>query len=216
MTTREELSNIVTKLPSQHYGLLYTPSIEGLNHIDHFGHNANAPTHWSDLNHQVLLATLQSISDPRLVVEIGVDSPFSGTQLMDMSSTKTILDWKPAKCTYIGIDINDKSYLNDETKNIYTLQNSSVEVNKLYELMERLSLSDIDIMCIDGFHSINEVLWEWSYWSRMRSDGVMIFHDTNSHPGPIVVLDAVDPDIFTVQYHGEGLQDWGIATVHRK
>ena len=76
----------------------------------------------------------------------------------------------------------------------------------------------IDFMFIDGWHSINQVISEWQYWEKMIPNGVMAFHDTNHHPGPVAVLDAIDTNIFTVEYFGRelGISDWGVGVVQRK
>lgn len=217
MPTVEEMLALVTKLPSEHYGLLWRPTVgPELDPVDYFRAwpQPIPPIHTSDLDIQVLRDTLASLNDPKLVVEIGVNAAEGVT------TTSIILEWKPDTCTYIGIDTNDKSGFNNVDKKIYTLRNSSEEHDKLYALMEQLNLQEIDLMFVDGFHSINEVLWEWKYWERMAANGTMVFHDTNYHPGPIAVLDAVDRELFDVTYYGRESpdfeRDWGMGVVKRK
>lgn len=49
----------------------------------------------------------------------------------------------------------------------------------------------------------------------MIPNGVMAFHDTNYHPGPVALLDAIDTDIFSVEWFGRGEADWGVGVVQR-
>jgi len=218
MTTPKEMQDLVKKQPSNIYGLKWTPTTGNLDTIDHFGEGPNTeqiPSHWSQLNEESLLSALSELKNPKLIVEIGVDAPYHGDISLP-SSTKTILNWKPDSCVYIGIDISDKMYLENKEKNIYILQQSSSEKQKVYDKMNELGLTEIDFMHVDGYHSIAEVLDEWGYWERMAPFGIMGFHDTNYHPGPIAVLDAADPEIFDVIYYGREEFDWGFGVVRRK
>jgi len=217
MTTPKEVQELVKKKPSNVYGLRWVPTIDGLDDVDLFGEGdtQNIPSHWSKLDEEALLTALSTLKNPKLIVEIGVDAPYNG-DLSLPSSTKTILNWKPDSCVYIGIDISDKTYLANKEKNVYILQQSSSEKQKVYDKMNELGLNQIDFMHVDGYHSITEVLDEWEYWERMTPFGIMAFHDTNHHPGPIAVLDAVDPEIFDVVYYGRGEPDWGVGVVRRK
>ena len=122
---------------------------------------------------------------------------------------------KSDQTIYLGIDLEDKSHLNNLENNVFTLRNDSSNYEKLYTLMEWYGKTHIDFMFVDGWHSVNQVLREWKYWEKMIPNGVMAFHDTNYHPGPVVVLDAVDTDIFSVEYFGRGEPDWGVGVVQR-
>ena len=219
MPTVSEMHKLIQKKPSEHYGLLWTPTIGPLDELDFFGapfdrpSNEFPPIHFTDFDRSVLNGTLSQVINPKLVVEIGVDK----SESFDKSSTGCILHWKPSTCTYIGIDINRKAYLTDMENRVYTLQNDSKEYDKLYAVMVELALEQIDFMFIDGWHSINQVLAEWKYWERIIPEGIMAFHDINYHPGPIAVLEAADPKIFDVTYFGrDKLLDWGIGVVKRK
>jgi len=207
-----QILGYVTKLPSDSYGLKWRPSIaphypDGL---DWLGLPGPYPSgHFSDLDHRALEYAYNKLSaPPKLIVEIGVD-------VYPPSSTSTLLKLKPNECTYIGIDISDKSHLNNVENNVFTIQTDSIEYEKLYQLMDSLHLTEIDLFFVDGEHSVNEVLWEWKYWEKMSPNGVMAFHDINFHPGPITVLDAIDRDIFSVEYFGRGELDWGVGVVQR-
>jgi hypothetical protein len=82
-------------------------------------------------------------------------------------------------------------------------------------MMDWYGHEQIDFMFVDGWHSINQVIKEWKYWEKMAPNAVMAFHDTNYHPGPVALLDAIDTDIFSVEYFGRGEADWGVGVVQR-
>jgi hypothetical protein len=39
---------------------------------------------------------------------------------------------------------------------------------------------------------------------------------TNFHPGPVMVLAAIDESIFSVEYFGAEERDWGLGVVRRR
>ena len=144
-------------------------------------------------------------------MEIGVNR----SESYEVSSTSTLLKLKPQECMYIGIDLDDKSAINSIENNIFTIQGDSANYENLYKLMEWYGHEQIDFMFVDGWHSVNQVLKEWKYWEKMIANGVMAFHDTNYHPGPVALLDAIDTNIFSVEYFGLGEADWGVGVVQR-
>lgn len=203
----------VNKLPTDIYGLKHRPSLEPhiSNDTDWLGEPDPAPVgHFSQLNHTALEYAFNKLSQPpKLIVEIGVD------ECGGISSTHTLLRMKPKECMYIGIDIKPKDHINNIENNIFTIRNDSANYEALYKLMEWYGKEQIDFMFVDGWHSVNQVLKEWKYWEKMIPTGVMAFHDTNYHPGPVAVLDAIDTDMFSVEYFGRGEADWGVGVVQR-
>jgi cephalosporin hydroxylase len=211
------LINIDKKLPADTYGLKWHPSLEPevSNDADWFGVcDPIPPVHFSDLDHAALRYAYSKLTKaPQLIVEIGVDAC---DNTFEKTSTGTLLNIKPAECMYVGMDVNDKSHLNNFEKNIYTIRGDSANHPALYQLMEWHGKTEIDLLFIDGWHSVNQVLKEWKYWEKMIPNGVMAFHDINHHPGPVAVLNAIDTDMFTVEYFGRGVADWGVGVVQRK
>ena len=77
--------------------------------------------------------------------------------------------------------------------------------------------SSADLIHIDGNHSVRSVLKDWQYTDILAPHGVAVFHDINVHPGPAVVLDAVDPALFEIQPRFfNRLGDFGMAVVRRR
>jgi cephalosporin hydroxylase len=205
----------VTKLPTDIYGLAHRPSLEP--HIsddtDWLGvPDPEPPLHFTPLDHDALTYAYNKLtSPPKLIVEIGVNR----SETYEVSSTSTLLKLKPHECMYIGIDLDDKSSINSIENNVFTLRNDSADYEQLYQLMEWYGHEQIDFMFVDGWHSVNQVLKEWKYWEKMIPNGVMAFHDTNYHPGPVALLDVIDTNIFSVEWFGRGEADWGVGVVQR-
>ena len=211
----QDIQSKVSKLPTDIYGLKYRPSLEP--HIsddtDWLGKpDPEPPFHFTPLNHEALTYAYGKLTaPPKLIVEIGVNR----SESYEVSSTSTLLKLKPDECMYIGMDLVDKSSINSVEKNVFTLRCDSADYQMLYKLMDWYGHEQIDFMFVDGWHSVNQVIKEWKYWEKMIGNGVMAFHDTNYHPGPVALLDAIDTDIFSVEWFGRGESDWGVGVVQR-
>ena len=213
--TNDILSKAI-KLPTDIYGLKWLPSFDtqpsfiGNDQDWIIGPDPLPPAHFTPLDHQALEYALSKLtSPPKLIVEIGVD------ECGGISSTNTLLRTKSTDCMYVGMDIKDKSYLNNIENNIFTIRGDSANYTELYKMMDWYGHEQIDFMFVDGWHSINQVIKEWKYWERMAPNAVMAFHDTNYHPGPVALFDAIDTDIFSVELFGRGISDWGVGVVQR-
>ena len=53
-------------------------------------------------------------------------------------------------------------------------------------------------------------------WDRLAPQGVVVMHDTNEHPGPFAVFEAIDERLFDKTKHCTEGPDWGIATAVRR
>lgn len=132
-------------------------------------------------NHQALhMAISECGGDCNHVLEIGV------CRNEQKSSTYTILKYleKSSNPVYLGIDLNDKSFLDDAKKGIYTLKENSSNYDVICEKLKSLRVEQLDFILIDGWHSINQILDDWEFVNLLRPNGVVAFHDVTSHPGP--------------------------------
>lgn len=164
---------------------------------------------FSQCNRDVLLAQMHD--GLKCILEIGVNK-----YPMGVSSTGVILDNKPKGCVYLGIDILDKSHLDNAEDNIFTLQTNSSDHKKVIDRLKELGHRRIDLLMIDGWHSINAVVNDWQYTQWLSDAAVVVAHDTNAHTGPTLLFDAVDESLFDKKRHctakNKGVfADWGIA-----
>lgn len=203
-------------LPSDIDGLKWIPTLgEEMDALDShppFGVGYSVPREFSDRDQEKLLHHLQRLLSPKCIVEIGVNrNPY------DLSSTKVLVENKPAGSVYIGIDIADKSNLNDPLNGVHTILGDSQNRDLLWEKMDSLGLKEIDFLFIDGYHSVDVVLNDWKYTERLAPNGIVGFHDTNTHPGPYFVFDAVDEELYKKdKYFFERTDDWGIAFAQKR
>lgn len=152
-----------------------------------------------------------------VIVEIGV-SRLSFTDgitfntnpiLLNNTSTSILIKNKKPETLYLGIDIEDKSFLHDLGPNIYTLQSPSENYEVVNNKFNQLGITQIDFLFIDGWHSINQVIDELWYVQFMKPGSVIGFHDVNLHPGPYNVFNNLNPKLFkTTNFN---TPDWGIG-----
>lgn len=117
---------------------------------------------------------------------------------------------------YIGIDIEDRSFLKDPENNIHTIQNSS---NNYYEnidiIKNQFNVEKFDFILIDTPHSLNQLLLDWEYTTLLADDGIVAIHDTSCHPGPKIFMQNLDRNKWTV-IENCCPEDWGIGFAWKK
>lgn len=143
------------------------------------------------------------------VLEIGVSRNGPG------SFTQALLLNKPDNIPYLGIDLDDKTYLDDPSKKIFTIRENSFNQESIRSYIKEIGIKKISILFIDGWHSLNAVINDWKYVDLLSKDGIVIFHDTNYHPGPSVFMDAIDNTKFKVEKHFAGQDDYGVAIAYK-
>jgi len=149
---------------------------------------------FSNCNRSYLNEKFLSMKDNcRAILEIGV------CRNHDKSSTWSFLNNKKDETIYIGIDLDDKSFLNNKEKNIYTIQANSSNVDQNIEMIKNLGVTELDFIFIDGWHSINQVLTDWEYTKLLSNFGIVGFHDTSEHPGPYKFIRAMNPEIWQTE-----------------
>jgi len=128
------------------------------------------------------------------ILEIGVNRINNGA-----TTTSVILDNKHPDTIYVGIDLDDKSFLNDTSKNIHTIRANSFSVEDNIAKIKELGVTEFGFIFIDGWHSINAVITEWEYTALLAPHGIVGFHDTTQHPGPHYFLKALNKDMWNVE-----------------
>jgi predicted O-methyltransferase YrrM len=129
------------------------------------------------------------------ILEIGVSRETNGEQ----TTTGILLANKHPDTIYVGIDIDDKSYLNDPSKNIYTIKASSMDLESNLAKIAEFGVKEFGFIFIDGWHSINAVITEWEYTTLLSQHGIVGLHDTSQHPGPYYFVKALNKDRWHVE-----------------
>lgn len=198
------------------YGLNYKPDLgnKKINNRDAPIVKRKMKQEFSECNHAVLKEVILSIKNKcKTILEIGV------ARNDIKSSTYTLLNNKNDKCFYFGVDLNDKSFLDDKNKNIYTTKTSSSETDKIIDFIkEKTNRKTVkfDLIHIDGWHSVNQILDDWKFVKLLSKNGLVVLHDTNFHPGPSELIKAIDTEKFEVDRRCINEKDWGITIVKRK
>jgi predicted O-methyltransferase YrrM len=164
----------------------------------------------SPCNKSALLDRFLRVRDnARAVMEIGVCR--NGRD----SFTHTFLNNKKQETIYVGIDIEDKSFLNNTEQNIFTIRASSSNVEENIEKIKSFGVEQFDFIFIDGWHSINQCLIDWEYTQLLSPIGIVAFHDVSEHPGPYTFIKHLNKDIWQVE-ENVCLDDWGIGFAWKK
>lgn len=147
-------------------------------YVDEYG-NGIYPTEMTYCNKYHLLEQFNKIKDNcAAILEIGI-----GRNSLE-SSAYVFFKNKKKETVYIGLDTDDRSFLNDSENNIFTIRNDSSNYNENILKFKDLGVQRFDFIFIDGWHSINQVLKDWEYTNLLSDNGIVAFHDTSSHPGP--------------------------------
>lgn len=166
------------------------------------------PIEISEAEHKVLKNIISMYTNPITIMEIGVFR--NGKN----SFTETILNTKLNDSIYLGIDLDDKSVLNNDIKHIYTLRVNSFDQNTVRNKLKELNINTLNILLIDGDHSIEGCVNDWKYVDMLSNDGTVIIHDTSSHVGPREFVKFIDKNIFDVTIYNNG-SDNGITTAKK-
>lgn len=131
--------------------------------------------------------------------------------------TEIFTTQKNLETVYIGIDIENREYLNNVEKNIYTIERTSEAYDENLARINEIGVTQFDFIYIDGLHSINHVLHDWEYSRLLAPGGIIGFHDTRFHPGPKRFLQALNKDTWNIEENACANDlDWGVGFVWKK
>jgi hypothetical protein len=172
--------------------------------------NYDGRIEFTDCNRDSLLEYFMKIRDTcSAILEIGVCR--NGLE----SSTHVFLNNKLEDTYYVGIDLDNKSYLNNEEKRIHTIQSNSSNVEDNIKICQNLGIEYFDFIFIDGWHSINQVLTDWEYTKWLSPKGIVGFHDVSIHPGPHAFIASLNRFNWHV-VPNTCPNDWGIGFAWKK
>ena len=199
------------------HSLKYIPDLGNDNDVDIFEKDKKKiKPEYSDGNRRILVSTMKNLKRCKIIVEIGV-----ARKAKETSSTWALLENKPKDCWYFGIDIGVRQYVYDwpiaDNKTIL-LTIDSANIKSVMNHIESVSgYREIDLLHIDGWHSVNQILKDWQYALYLTLFGAVVLHDTNYHPGPVELVKAIDREKFSVRsYFKKEKNDWGLTVVKRR
>ena len=154
---------------------------------------SNPPAEFTDANHSALQQAIdRCVNKPKTFLEIGV------CRNGQHSSTHTIFKNLPSDGIYLGVDLDDKTFLDNKEKGISTIKTSSSNYEEVVSKLKSLGVDKLDFIFIDGWHSINQVLLDWEYTNLLSDGGVVALHDTTAHPGPFFFVKFLNRSIWEV------------------
>lgn len=165
----------------------------------------------SDGNIDIVRSILVNVlgQNCKSIMEIGVNR--NG----ERSISRVFIDERPELCFYLGVDIEDKSYLDDHKARTHTICCSSEEQVLVRTYLRSHGINSLDLLMIDGWHSVDTTVNDWRYSDLISPHGWVILHDTNAHPGSIALFEAVDEKLWIKQRWCLD-NDHGIATFKRR
>ena len=194
-------------------------NINGLSHLPSFKNESDNDIDWpwfvvsnkisteiSDANKEALDDIIRKVN-VKNVIEIGI------ARNNARSFTTQLLYAK--KGIYCGIDIEDKTFLNDSLNRVYTIRANSHDQSTIRSYLNTIGLEKCSVLFIDGWHSVNTVINDWKYTDLLDDNGVVIFHDSNYHPGPHLIIEAIDRSMYRVVKYCDGGFDWGISAAYK-
>lgn len=145
--------------------------------------------------------------DCKSILEIGVSST------NDRSFSKFFIDNKLQDTKYFGVDKDDRAFLNDVSKNVFTIKTNSSNYLEVVSFIKEHGVDKIDFIFIDGWASINQVLNDWRFIEYLDNDGIIALHDTNFHPGPSELVNNLKQNRYQVYKRCVSNNDWGITFI---
>jgi len=212
-TAYDKIIELIKPRPTTIQGLKYFPDLEPEVNND----QDEPPFGWtglqeiSDGNRAIVTRTIEHLgSTLQAAMEIGVDRSDAA------SMSRIIMEGRPAGSFYLGIDLVDKSYLNNTEANTWTVQCNSHDQTKIRDFLSLRGITQLDLLFIDGWHSVNTCVNDWRYTDLLRPGGIVLLHDSNSHPGCAALFDAVDDTVYDKARYCTEESDFGIAVFIRK
>jgi len=201
---------MIERKPTDIWGLKFLPHIPL--HDDRDGPLFSWPKNQevSDCNLAIVIGEIERLGDRyKACMDIGV------ARNGERSMSHRYHGLKPKGAVYVGVDVEDKSFLNNPDENIWTIQANSHEQDRIRSFLKEKGVDKLDILAIDGWHSVNTTMNDWRYADLLSDHGVVIVHDTNHHPGDIALCEAVDENLFDI-IRSCTSYDSGIAVFRRK
>lgn len=165
----------------------------------------------TDCNRSALLEQFMKVRDNcKAILEIGIGR--NNTR----SFATVFAENKKEETVYIGLDIEDRSWLVEIGENINTIQGDSSNYEEMLDIIKnKFGVEEFDFIFIDGLHSINQVLKDWEYTNLLSKKGIVGLHDTSHHIGPFLFIRNLDKKKWNV-IENACPQDYGIGFASKR
>jgi len=165
----------------------------------------------TDCNRSALLEQFMKVRDNcKAILEIGIGR--NNTR----SFATVFAENKKEETVYIGLDIEDRSWLVEIGENINTIQGDSSDYEQMIDIIKnKFDIEEFDFIFIDGLHSINQVLKDWEYTNLLSDKGIVGLHDTSHHIGPFLFVRNLDKKKWNV-IENACPQDYGIGFASKR
>jgi predicted O-methyltransferase YrrM len=191
---------IIHKDPSDIFGLSYLPrfDVTELNDADASSeYNQVLEQHGvviyhgqNDEENKNILECIVLSKNPKTIFEIGIGANAHNT------STSRILRAKTKDAKYLGVDTKEKYSIFGDHSNTVFMQIESSEQTVIRNKLSELNMIPLDLIYIDGWHSINAFINDWKYVDLLSPNGIVVMHDISHHPGPRECFKAINSNLF--------------------
>ena len=130
------------------------------------------------------------------------------------STTKILISNKRPQDVYCGIDIIQKNAWNGENINIIHSPSEYIDIN--IDRLNSLKVNEIDMLVIDGWHSMEQLYKEWQYTRILSNVGVVFINSVNLYPGPYYISKSIDDTKYDIYRYLSDVKDNGICVAVRK
>lgn len=130
------------------------------------------------------------------------------------STTKILISNKRPQDVYCGIDIIHKNAWNGENINIIHSPSEYIDIN--IDRLNSLKVNEIDMLVIDGWHSMEQLYKEWKYTRILSNVGVVFINSVNLYPGPYYITKSIDDTKYEIYRYLSDVKDNGVCVAVRK
>ena len=214
----EQLDNENIEGLSCKYSVYQNPAMNLLARPFIVSQHINEDIELSSRTSQIIKTQLNSILAKKNkinIVEIGVCA-VKNNDTINNSTTGLFITNKRKQDFYIGIDILQRNTWNDTENNVYTIHSPSEYFDKNINIISDIGVNEIDILMIDGWHSMEQLYKEWQYTRILSSVGIVIINSVNLYPGPYYITKSIDDTKYDIYRYLFDVKDNGICVAVRK